>query len=181
MAKKKQWFEIISPKIFGSVKVGETLGYDEKSIIGRVIKANLRDLTGDFKKSHISVKLIIDKVVEGKAHTSIYGYVVQRQYLQRFLYKKMSKVDLIADTYTSDKKKVRLKLISTINGRIQTSKKKIIRAALKKGLLKLVNNMDLDNLVFMCAMNKLQTTLAKKIRKVHPLRFLEIRRIDLLK
>ncbi len=179
--KKRTWFEIISPRIFGNIKVGETLSYDSKSIIGRIITVNARDLTNNFKKSHINIKLIINKVSENKVETSIYGYVVQRQYLQRFLQKKMSKVELITDTQTSDKKKVRMKLISAINGRIQATKKKLIRNVMEKELIKLVNNMDLDNLVLMCLMNKLQITLSKKIHKIHPLKFVEVRRIDLLK
>ncbi len=180
MAHKKKWFEIISPKVFNEKVIGETLTDDPKKLIGRTIVANAKELTGDYKKSHINIKLEITSIDEDKAITSIKGYAVSRAYLMRFVRKEMSTVNVIRDLRTSDGHKVRIRCMATINNHIKTTKKKIIREELIKEIDKLLGNMTLDNLVFIATTNKIQKMLASRIKKLHPLRFFEIRSIKLL-
>lgn len=180
MAKKKlKWYKVYSPKVFGSKEVGETKSDDPKKVMGRVLTINARDLTGDYKKSHINIKLKINKLEDDKAFTEVYGYQVSRQHLQRFIHKNSSKIDVIQDLETNDKKKIRVKCVATTIRRVQSTKKKLIRNKLIKELKKIINNMTLDNLIFISTTNKIQKTINNRLKKTYPLKFVEIKRIDL--
>ncbi len=178
--KKKQWFSIISPKAFGSKVIGETLADDSKKLIGRTIIVNAKELTGDYKKSHINITLAVSDVVDGVAHTSIKGYIVSRPYIQRFLHRGMSVIELINDFKTSDDKSVRVRCMATANNHINSTLKKSIRKLMIEELGKLVNSSSLDNLVFLSTTNKIQKTINNKVKKLYPLRFVEIKKITLL-
>lgn len=178
--KKKKWFKVISPAVFGSKEVGEVLSSEPKNLIGRVLTVNARELTGDFKKSHINIGLIINELNDNTAKTEVKDYVVSRPYLQRFIHKGMSTVNIIDDLETNDDNKIRIKFMATINGKIQTTKKKLIRQKFKMELRKMLGNMKLDNIVFISTTNKIQKELSKRLKKIHPLRFVEIRKIELL-
>ncbi|MFA5406419.1 MAG: hypothetical protein WC307_03630 [Candidatus Nanoarchaeia archaeon] len=178
--KKKKWYKLLSPKIFGSKELGETISNDPKKLIGRVITVNAKELTSDFKKSHISIKLAISKVEEESAQTEINGYIVSRAYIQRFIRKGISSIEIIQNLLTSDKQRIRVKCMAIANGNLQTTKKKLIRDRFGKEFEKMVNNMTLDNLVFIATTNKIQKMLVTKLKKTHPLRFVEINKISLL-
>jgi len=178
--KKRKWYKIVSPKVFGGREVGETVSNDPKKIVGRVVTMNAKELTGDFKKSHINIKLAIFKLENDNAFTEIKGYSVSRPYLQRFVHKGMSTVEIIHDLKTSDKHNIRVKCMATINGNVQTTKKKLIRERFKIELEKVMGNMSLDNIVFIATTNKIQKTIGSKLKKTHPLRFVEIKKIGIL-
>ncbi|MBD3312029.1 hypothetical protein GF352_01060 [archaeon] len=179
--KKRRWYEITSPRVFGNKVIGETISDDPKKVVGRTITVNAKELTGDYKKSHISIKLTINELKDNQAITSVQGYSVSRSYLQRFIHKGMTSVDIIHELTTKDDKKVRVRCMATINGKIQTTKKKLIRERFKKKLEQVMGNMSLDNIVFIATTNKIQKRLSNQLKKTHPLRFVEIRSIKLLK
>lgn len=180
--KKKEWYTIISPKIFGSNEIGETVSDMPKKVIGRVITANAKELTGDFKKSHIEIKLLVTNIEKNNALTEIKGYAVTRPYLSRFLHKGMDTMDVIHDLKTSDGHLIRVKCMATIGNKIQAGKKKLLRQRFKAELDKLLTGMTLDNLVFIATTtNKIQREIGNNLKKTYPLRFVEIKKIELRK
>ncbi|HLE06219.1 MAG TPA: hypothetical protein VI790_02620 [Candidatus Nanoarchaeia archaeon] len=180
MVAKKRWFTIISPKIFGSKELGETMSDDPKKVKGRVLTTNAKELTNDFKRSHISIKLLVKEVVDDNALTEISGYAVSRPYLQRLVHKGMSSIAIVEDVTTSDNQKIRVKCTAVVNGKIQTTKKKLIRERFISESSRMFSEMTLDNIVFIASTNKIQKMLVTKLKKVHPLRFVEIKKIDVL-
>ena len=62
-AKKKAWFPIISPKLFGSKEMGETYNVSAKNAVGRTIKVNLKDLTGDIKDQNAYANFAISGLI----------------------------------------------------------------------------------------------------------------------
>ena len=183
MARKKRlWYNIVTPKVFGNKEIGETVSNDPKKLIGRTVNANAKELTGDYKKSHINIKFEINEIKEDKALTSVKEYNVNRSYINRFIRQGVSKVELVTDLQTNDKKTVRVKCVATINGnKVQAEKKKSVRKILIEELKKLIGNMKLDNLVFIATTNKIQRELKDVVNKKIPLKFVEIKSIKLLK
>lgn len=179
MIKRKQLYEIISPNVFGNKVVGETITDEPKKLINRVIPISGKDLTGDIKKSYVTVNLKVNSVSDDKANTIISGYSVQRQYLQHFVRKGYSTIDVIADGKTEDSKNLRFKSLITILGRVQTQKKKLIRKAFISEIVKVINSSKLDNLIFLVIAGKVQHTLLKKVSKVFPLKLVEIKKIEI--
>ena len=178
--KKKEWYTILSPKVFGANPIGETVSDMPKKVIGRIITVNAKELTGDFKKSHIEIKLLIINIEGTNAITEIKGYSVTRPYLSRFLHKGMDTLDVVHDLKTSDNHSVRIKCMATIGTKIQAEKKKLLRQRFKVELNRIMTGMTLDNLVFIASTNKIQKEIGNNLKKTYPLRFVEIKKIQLL-
>lgn len=178
--KKKEWYTILSPNIFGGNEIGETISDMPKKIIGRVLTLNAKDLTGDFKKSHINIKLVVTNIDKTNALTEVKGYSVSRPYIQRFLHKGMSPIDIIHDLTTGDNHKIRVKCMATINGKVQMGKRKLIRDKFMAEMDKIMSGMTLDNIVFIATTNRIQKEIGSKIKKTYPLRFVEIKKISVL-
>ncbi|MFW6144486.1 MAG: 30S ribosomal protein S3ae, partial [Candidatus Natronoplasma sp.] len=67
--KSKSWYRIVAPEIFDGAVVGETVASDPESLLGRVSEISLQDLTGDFSRTHIKVKLKVNGVRGGECKT----------------------------------------------------------------------------------------------------------------
>ena len=57
--KKKTWVKILSPAIFGQKEIGETIVFEPKKLVGKKIDTNLMILTGDPRKQHVTIGLIV--------------------------------------------------------------------------------------------------------------------------
>ena len=54
-AKKKFWFQLVAPKMFGGQVIGESYVNDPQSLKGRSVTVNLRVLTDDIKNQNITM------------------------------------------------------------------------------------------------------------------------------
>ena len=79
MAIKKQWYEIISPKMFGEKVVGETLAVDPKSLVGRKIEVSLMELSRNYSQFYIKLEFRVEKVEGNKAFTTFVGHDIMRE------------------------------------------------------------------------------------------------------
>lgn len=61
MALKKQWYDIVAPKMFGEPVIGETLAVEPKHLIGRVLQVSLLEVIKDYSKFYIKLNLRIDR------------------------------------------------------------------------------------------------------------------------
>lgn len=181
VAKKKSWYKIVAPRSFKNVELGETPAYDPKSLVGRTIIVSARDLVSDAKKEFLKVKLKIDKVANGNAETKIVQLEIPRPYLTRIIRRRTSKVESIDDVTTSDGKKIRIKTVAITRYRTQTTKKKIIRKALSEEVKKVVSTNKFDRLVMGIISGKIQNSLMLLLKKIYPLRYLEVRKLEVKK
>jgi len=176
----KTWFKIVAPKVLNENEIGETLAADGKSLIGKVINMYLSDITGDVTKHYIKVKLKIKEVDGDKALTEIYGYEIAKPYLQRMIRRRMSKVDAVVDMFLKDGKGVRIKGVLTTAHRTNVSKKTALLHAFEDEIKKRFGEFDLGGLVVALSTSKPQKEMAKKLSKIYPIRYLEIRKIEML-
>ena len=82
--KKKVWFKVLSPEVYGKREIGEITAFEAKNLIGRVIKLSARDLTtsrdqnqkislrvtevkGDTAETEVIKSNIVDSVVQKKS------------------------------------------------------------------------------------------------------------------
>ena len=85
LAIKKQWYEIVAPKMFGEKVVGETLAVEPKQLIGRKIETNLVELSKDFSKFYVKLHFQINNVEGNKAYTKLVGHDVMRERIYRMV------------------------------------------------------------------------------------------------
>ena len=180
MVLKKQWYEVISPKMFGEKVIGETLAVDSKQLINRTIEVNLMSLIRDYSKFYIKIYLQVERVENNKAYTKFIGHEVVRERIYRMIQRRLRRVDSITDAETKDGKKIRLKLVFSLLKRVNNSIKTAARKKAKECVEKAVKDNDLEGLVKMITAGSLQEELRKEVKKIYPVGNLEIRKSEVL-
>jgi len=173
--KKKRWFTIVSPKILGEKPVGESYLVDPETSVGRTIKVNLMQVTGDVKNQNASVKFQISEAKENKLMTKIIGYNFSSSTIKRFVRRKMSRIDDSLVIRTKDDVLVRIKPFCLTRGKISRAVQYNMRASMKEELIGLIKETNYEDLFSNTLKYKIQKELKDKLSKVYPVRTLEIR------
>lgn len=108
-AKKKTWYQIHAPDLFGKAVIGETLVEDSSALLGKHIDLSLLILTGDMKKQNTLVSFVVDHIAENKGFTRIVGYHVMPSSMKRMMRRGRTRVDASFVCVCKDGVKVRLK------------------------------------------------------------------------
>ena len=119
--RKKQWFQIVAPKLFHNQPVGEIYLYDAADALGRYVNVNLMNLTRDFKRQNINIKLVINRVSDNKAFTDVAGYKMIPASIKRMVRRGKNKIEMSLVAETADKKKVRIKPILITRNLVKSS------------------------------------------------------------
>jgi small subunit ribosomal protein S3Ae len=176
--KGKIWFSIHAPKVFNEAVIGETVGKEEESVNGRNIKIPLSEVNGDITKRHVQLKLKIAKVTGEHAYTEIVGYELSRPYLQRMIRRRSTKIEIVKDLKLKDGKLYRIKLVAITLHKANSSQRAAVTHALAEEIEKIIPNYDIDSLVVTLSTNKLQREIQKKVNKIYPIRYVDIRKIE---
>ncbi|MCD6575894.1 MAG: hypothetical protein J7K73_01910 [Nanoarchaeota archaeon] len=177
----KIWFKVHAPKIFNENEIGETLGKDEQSIIGRTIKVPFSEISGDITKHNIVIKLKITKVTGEHAYTTIASYELSKPFLQRMIRRRTTKIEVVKDLRLKDGKKYRIKVVAVTLHRTSSSQQSALVKAIEKEIENSIPSQDIESLIASLSIGKLQREMQKKISKVYPLRFFDVRKVELLK
>ena len=177
--KKKRWFQIIAPKAFKEQILGEAYLYEPSSAIGRPLKINLMNLTGDIKRQNINIRFRINSAKEGKLYAGITGYEIMTTAIKRMVRRRSSKILLSFTIETSDNKQIRIKPVILTRGRVKqsilTKLRKTAEELIREEAKKSTYEKMLDNIVN----HKLQTDIKKHLKKIHPIRVVEIKELFL--
>ncbi len=179
MALRKQWYDIVTPEIFGSKVVGETLSADPKGLVGRVVNVSLVELSNEYSKFYFKLKLQVDKVESNKAHTKLVGHECLRERVYRMVQRHGRRVDVIQDIVTKDGKQVRVKTVFMLIRRVGKSAKDGARLVAKERIEEQVKKMTFDELINSIISGEIQNKLRKECSKVYPIGSIEIRKTEL--
>lgn len=179
--KDKGWYEILAPKMFNEVKVGETISSNPTNLIGRIVEASMKDLLGDFSKQHIKLKFQIEDVKGDKAYTKFKGQSLSREYMRSQIRRKTTRVEGVADVETKDGKRLRVKTIALAMGRAQTAQEKLVRKIMIDIVQKTASEAPLEQFIQDVVQGKLPMDMYKASNKIYPLKRIEVRKVQLLK
>ena len=180
MALKKQWFEIVAPKIFDEKVVGETPAVEPKHLLGRKIVFSMLDLARDYTNFYVKVEFQIDHVDGNRAYTKFVGHDVMRERIYRMIQHRIRRVDCVQDVTTKDNVKVRIKTVFTLIRRVNTAIKGATRAKCKEIIERIASETNFEDLAKMMISGKLSALVRKEITKVYPVSGLEIRKSEVL-
>jgi small subunit ribosomal protein S3Ae len=180
MAVKKQWYEIIAPKVFGETVIGETPAAEPEQLEGRTVKISLADLGKEYSKFFIKMHFKIERVEGNKAFAKFIGHDCTNERIYRMVQRHMRRVDCIQDATTKDGVKTRVKSILILTRRTGTSVKDSVREKLRKVINGFVEKLSLEELVKAIIMDALQKQIREECKKVYPVGAVEIRKTELL-
>lgn len=179
-AKRKEWFTIIAPKIFGEKEIGRTIVSDAASLIGRKVVVNLVDLTDDFSKYYLKLSFKISKLEGDKAFTKFDGSECLRDYISRMVLRRTRRVDTIQDLATKDGIKIRIKTLTIVPRRIKSSIQATIRNNIREMVKSEVENSTLEQFIKSMLSDEFKNKVLKQARKVYPVRNFEIRKTEIV-
>lgn len=177
--KKKSWFTIIAPKVFGLKEMGESYLSTPAEAVGRVMKINLKELTGNVKDQNASIGFKVMHIQNNKLMTSAIGYYLSPAYVKRVVRKNIDRKDDYMVLKTRDNKEVIVKtLIVTLNKTKKSIRTKM-SALMKESLKEEVSQLTFNTLINGLVLQKIQYPLKKKLSKIYPLRELAVRSLFL--
>lgn len=179
--KKKKWYPVFAPEFLGEREVGETYLAEAGAALGRTLKVNLRDLTGNIKDQNIYVSLKIRELKGNSFQTEVVGYAYMPFFIRKLVRKGAGKADDSFAVKTRDNKTVRLKpsllTVFATNRSARSALKKKLREMLKEEAFKL----DFVALVNDLLRYKLQAEFKKGLNKICPVREIIMKKVELEK
>ena len=173
--KKKQWYQIVAPKQFENVVIGETLVSDANAMLGKTLTHSLMNLTNDIKKQNVNIHFKIVEIEGNKGKTSIIGYEIIPYSVKRFVRRNSEKMDLSFTCETADKVFLRVKPLVITKADVKGSIAAKMRNSIVQSLIKTINKMKYDELINDLISHKLQSLMRENLNKVYPLKVCEIR------
>ena len=176
----KSWYDIIAPSMFGSTRIGETAASEVEQLEGRVLETTLGDLIDDFSKSHVKLFFRAKGIEDGKIPTEFMGHDLAREYVRSQVRRRVTKMDCITDTTTSDGRRLRVTVMTTSLRRVRSSRITAVRAGMRKMISERAGKLDFDQFVQEVVLGKLSADIYKEINHICPIRLVEVRKTKVL-
>lgn len=177
---KKIWCQVVAPKLFGNQVLGKSYVYEAEQLIGKPLKANLMNLTGDIKSQNINIGFRVLGVKNGQGMADIWSYTIIPAHVKRMVRRKRDKIEDSFILETKDDIKIRVKpLLLTLN-KSSAAVRSDIRKTVKDSLARTFKSLTLEEVVRLILMRKIQNTLKKELNKVAPMKSCDIRILERL-
>lgn len=173
--KKKVWYKIYAPKEFEMKELGETVAMKPEHVMGRTVKASVKDLLNQIKMHYIKVIFSVVDVKGKKADTRIAGHEINENYLRKFVRRRGSKMDLVVVDKSKDGAEVKLKAVAVSAGKADTRQRADIRKAMGEELRDFIRSTESHEIVVKAIMSeKTIKKIMDRIRKIVPVKRVEI-------
>ncbi len=177
--KKKVWCKVLASKLFGQKEIGESYLASPDSAIGRTLKINLKDLTGNMKDQNGYVVFEITKVNGNMLQTTIRGYEITAAFVKRSVRKNTNRLDDYFEFVSKDGKKVVIKSLMITLHKVNRSICSELRRQLQNGLNEEIARNDFEVFFGNLVSNRIQGGLRKRLAKVYPVRDIVLRSVKL--
>jgi small subunit ribosomal protein S3Ae len=178
--KKKHWAQIIAPKSFDNVVLGETHIAEKEEMLQKSISINLMVLTDDPRKQALQVRFDVKDVKDGKAHTQLVGMEMTPSAVKRLIRRGRNKIDDSIVMRIGGGRLVRVKPVLVTNTKASHAAQTEVRLAVRKKLRDIYAKMRFDDIVKDIIDIKTQRMLKDLCTKIHPIRSADIREISIV-
>ena len=176
-AVKKKWIPVFASKEFNNVEIGEIPCEEPSKLIGKVIRANLYNLTNDARRQGSEVAFKIIKADDKKAETEAVNFKILSAHLKRTVKKEKEKVDDSFECETKDKVKMIVKPLMITKNRTNNSNLTNLRMQTRKKISEYAKNIEYEKFLKEVTQNSIQRGMKNELKKVYPLIIFEIREV----
>lgn len=177
---KKSWHTILSTKAFNSTLLGETYVVEPAAMTGMHLTVNLANLTGDIRQQGISLKFRVNEVDNGSGIASVIGYESSPSQLRRLVRRGVERMDDSVECRTSEGKLIVVKPFAVTRASTGKSKISLVRKNLRAVIISETAKHTFDDIVKNVISHEFQNLLKGSIKKILPLRALEIRKLEIV-
>jgi small subunit ribosomal protein S3Ae len=174
---KKKWIPITASKEFSGAELGETYVTENEQVLGKVVCANLMNLTRDAKKQNVQAYFIVTEYKDGHAQTELIGYEIVPAYIKRVTKKAEERVDYSFDAVSQDNVKFRIKPILMTKGIAHKSVATSLRKATENYIKGFAAKTSFSEIMKSIISGNLQKDLKMDVKKVYPLNFCLIKEV----
>lgn len=178
--KKKSWYNIVTTKLFNEMSIGETRVYESTELIGKPIKANLMVLTNDIKKQNVNMLFKVAKVSGEIAVAEPVGFETMPAAIKRLIRRARDRIDSSFVCKTQDKKFVRVKIVLITRNNTARSVRSLVRRSAERIVADAASNTTFEKLLLNIINNKVQITIRDSLKRVYPLRSVDVRMLELV-
>ena len=168
--KDKDWFTVLSPKIFNHQEIGEITGL-ESNLMGRTLETLLYDFTG--KYSDISLKLkfkIIEVNTEAhKCASTFQGHLYTNDFIRSLIGRGSSKIQMILNLSTKDGYIYRVTTICTTLKRARSSQIILIRKIIREILGEFAVSLNHEKFIAGLIYGEFQNQIQRVAKTIYPL------------
>jgi small subunit ribosomal protein S3Ae len=179
--KLKPWLTVLASPSFGSAPIARIPVTDASKAKGRVVETTLYDILKQ-DPQHYSFKLYfqVEKVEGETAQTVLRGHEYSREYLRSLVRRGSSMSDFIKDFRTKDGFVVRVYCIAFSQGRMNTSRKRDLRAVMNRVIAERASNLTYDQFAQEMVLQKIASDVYNEAKKVTHLRHVGLRKSKLI-
>ncbi|MDP3639743.1 MAG: hypothetical protein Q8R53_00885 [Nanoarchaeota archaeon] len=177
--KKKSWYTLFAPPLFGGKEIGETYRGSPEEALGTVLEINLRELTGDMKDQNAVLSFKVSRLEGSKLWTDLRGYALTPASVKRLVRKNTSRLD---DRFLFHTKGGRTLIVKTLLITLfptQRSLQTHLRQATQDFLKKEISALDFNEFMDAVIRRKVLLDLKKRLNKVYPVKEAVLRVIEL--
>mgnify|MGYP005838972503 CR=1 FL=1 len=172
--KKKKWFPIKAPNIFGEKTLGESILTDPNDMKGRHMTLNLMNITGSPKNQNANIQFKIKDVKDGQGITKVVKYELISSFIKRVVRRGRTKIDDSFIAKTSDYR-VRIKPIIITNTKVPKSVASKLRLQVRKILKDKLKKVNFEKAVDEVLKGNFEKDVKNTIADVTPIRNFHIR------
>jgi len=179
--KLKSWYSVFAPEAFESREIGQIVTADEPNLLNRIIKVGLGEITGSFSQSTAYTNLFFRvKEIKGKsAHTIFIGHELVPGYVRTLARRRRSVMNQVDDVVTKDGVRLRIKSLCISGLKVSEAVRADLRKALSESVKQLARQTDYNMLVQEMVFGKLSAKLYNAVKKIGPIKRVEIRKSEL--
>lgn len=177
--KRKLWYKILAPQLFGEKEVGEAYLTNPEVALGRKVKVNLKDLTGNVKDQNAYVEFLINAVSGSSLRTTAVGYELTPSFVKRLVRKGSDRLDDCFVVKLKEGQKVVIKILTITQYKAQRSAQSKLRKQTLQFFKEEAGKSDFDTFLINLIAVRLQAAVKKKCSKIMPLRDLMVRVVEL--
>jgi small subunit ribosomal protein S3Ae len=178
--KNKEWYTIETPEFIGRTVIGVTPTDESGKLLGRVVETTVGDITNDYSKHNIKLRLAVDNVNGNVANTRFIGHEITTDYLRSIVKRQTSRIDANLEVKSKDGRKLRIKPIAFTVKRARTSQIKAIRQVMEETVEKRASELGFEQLVEEIVTGRLAANIYRAAKVVYPLRRVEIRKTEVV-
>ncbi len=179
--KKKSWYPVITPKIFGSREVGEMYLTSPESARGRILQINLKELSNNVKDQNAYVSFRIEKPEGNLLHASVVGYRLTPAFVRRTVRKGTDRVDHYHLATTTDGQRLVFKILIVTRNKVQHSVKTSLRLKAAALLSEEATKGDLPFFINSLVSGRIRQLLKKHLDKIYPVKEAALRAVGIYK
>ncbi|MFX1574571.1 MAG: 30S ribosomal protein S3ae [Promethearchaeota archaeon] len=168
--KDKQWYSVITPKIFKFKPIGEIIGVED-TLIGRTVETLLFDFTGNYNDISLKLRFQITEINDEakKCNTVFQGHAYTNDYIRSLIGRGSSKIQTINNLTTKDNYRFRVTTICTTIKRARSSQINLIRKIIREILSEFAKSLNHEKFIGGLIYGEFQNQILRVAKTIYPL------------